>query len=31
MSLIRPTDTDESLVARTAQGDMDAYAELYKR
>ena len=31
MSLIRPTDTDRSLVARTAQGDMDAYAELYRR
>ena len=31
MALVRPTDTDEALVARTAQGDMDAYAELYKR
>ena len=31
MSVIRSTDTDESLVARTAAGDMDAYAELYKR
>jgi RNA polymerase sigma-70 factor (ECF subfamily) len=31
MALVRPTDTDEALVARTAQGDMDAYSELYKR
>lgn len=31
MAMIRPTDSDESLVALSAQGDMDAYAELYKR
>ncbi len=31
MPLVRPTDTDEVLVARTAQGDADAYAELYRR
>ncbi|MGI9187771.1 MAG: RNA polymerase sigma factor [Gaiellales bacterium] len=31
MALVRPTDTDEALVARTAKGDMDAYSELYKR
>ena len=31
MALVRPTDTDEALVARTAKGDADAYAELYKR
>ena len=31
MALVRPTDTDEALVARTAAGDMDAYSELYKR
>ena len=31
MALVRPTDTDEALVARTAKGDSDAFAELYRR